>query len=95
MAFGGHNSKVISTFNYAVQLMELPQGVFGISMATYLLPTLSALAIDKKFPEFRSTLRQGIGYLTYVNLLAAMLLMSLAEPIIRLLFQHGRFGGFN
>lgn len=92
MAFGGHNGKVISTFNYAVRLMELPQGVFGISMATYLLPTLSALAIDKKFPEFRSTLRQGIGYLTYVNLLAAVLLMTLAEPIVRLLFQHGRFG---
>jgi putative peptidoglycan lipid II flippase len=78
-------------FNYAVRLMELPQGVFGISLATYLLPTLSGLATDKKYDEFRSTLNQGVDHLMFVNLLAAVLLFVLAEPIIRLLFEHGKF----
>ena len=32
---------IVSSFGYAVRLMELPQGMFGISLATYLLPTLS------------------------------------------------------
>ena len=31
---------IVSSFGYAVRLMELPQGMFGISLATYLLPTL-------------------------------------------------------
>ena len=82
---------VVASFNYAVRLMELPQGVFGISLATYLLPTLSGLAAEKKFPEFRATLRQGVGWLVFVNLLAGVLLLTLAEPIIRLLFERGLF----
>jgi len=32
-------SQIVASFSYAVRLMELPQGVFGISLATYLLPT--------------------------------------------------------
>lgn len=82
---------IISSFNYAVRLMELPQGVFGISLATYLLPTLSGLAAEKNFGEFRATLRQGLGYLATMNLLASVFLLVLAAPIIRLLFQHGNF----
>jgi putative peptidoglycan lipid II flippase len=83
--------EIVASFNYAVRLMELPQGIFGISLATYLLPTLSGLAAEKKYPEFRATLRQGTGYLIFINLLATVLLIVLAEPIIRLLFERGKF----
>ena len=38
---------IVATFNYSVRLMELPQGMFGISLATYLLPTLSGLAAER------------------------------------------------
>ena len=83
---------VIVPFNYAVRLMELPQGVFGISLATFLLTTLSGLAVEKNFAEFRATLRQGMANLILVNLLMAVLLVTLAEPMIRLIFEHGKFG---
>ena len=83
------NPQINASFEYAVRLMELPQGMFGISLATFLLTSLSALAIDKNFPEFRTQLRQGIGSLLFANLIAATLLLVLAEPIIRLLFEHG------
>jgi putative peptidoglycan lipid II flippase len=83
---------VVATFNYAVRLMELPQGMFGISLATYLLPTLSGLAAEKKFPEFRETLRQGLGSLAFANLIATAISLALAEPIVRLLFERGKFG---
>ena len=82
---------IVSTFNYSVRLMELPQGMFGISLATYLLPTLSGLAAEKKYPEFRATLRQGLGYLSFANLIAAAIALALAEPIVRLLFERGEF----
>jgi putative peptidoglycan lipid II flippase len=71
--------------------MELPQGVFGISLATFLLPTLAGFALEKKFDQFRGTLRQAVGHLIFVNFLASILLFTLAAPIVRLLFQHGRF----
>jgi putative peptidoglycan lipid II flippase len=83
---------IVATFNYSVRLMELPQGVFGISLATYLLPTLSGLAAEKKFLEFKDTLRQGMGLLAFTNLFAAAISIALAVPIVRLLFERGMFG---
>jgi putative peptidoglycan lipid II flippase len=85
------NPQIVASFNYAVRLMELPQGMFGISLATYLLPTLSGLAAEKNFAEFRATLRHGVGTLIFLNLIAAILLVVLAEPIVRLLFERGAF----
>ena len=82
---------VVASFQYAVRLMELPQGLFGVSLATYMLPALSGLAAEKKLPEFRRELSQGVSYLVFVNLLASVLLLTLAEPIMRLLFERGKF----
>ncbi len=83
--------QIFAWFDYSVRLMELPQGMFGISLATYLLPTLAGLAAEKKYPEFRATLGQGLGYLAFANMIATVLLIVLAEPIVRLLFEHGQF----
>ncbi|HEX7569359.1 MAG TPA: murein biosynthesis integral membrane protein MurJ [Verrucomicrobiae bacterium] len=80
---------IVSSFNGAVRLMELPQGMFGISLATFLLPTLSGLAADKNYPGFRTTLKSGLASLMFLNLIASVLLVVLAEPIVRLLFEHG------
>lgn len=80
-----------ASFDYAVRLMEFPQGIFGLSLATYLLPTLSGLAAEKNYPEFRSTLRRGMEHLLFVNLLASALLLALAEPMVRLILERGAF----
>src|SRR5882762_1963704 len=85
------DSTIVATFNYAVRLMELPQGMFGISLATYLLPTLSGLAAEKKYPEFRQTLSQGLSYLSFANLFASAMAFALASPIVRLIFERGKF----
>jgi putative peptidoglycan lipid II flippase len=85
------DKSIVSTFNYSVRLMELPQGMFGISLATYLLPALSSLAAEKKYPEFRRTLGQGLNYLAFANLIAAAIALTLAEPIVRLIFERGKF----
>lgn len=80
---------IVASFNYAVRLMELPQGVFGLSLATFLLPTLAGYAAEKNYKEFRTSLREGIGFLVFINGLAAVFLLVLAEPIVRLLFERG------
>jgi putative peptidoglycan lipid II flippase len=89
--YGTGGQPIVASFNYAVRLMELPQGVFGISLATYLLPTLSELAAERRIDQFRTTLREAVGYLGFVNLLCSALLIALAEPIVRLLFERGEF----
>jgi putative peptidoglycan lipid II flippase len=82
---------IVASYDYAVRLMELPQGLFAISLSTYLLPTLSGLATDKNYGEFNATYKQAVGYLFFTNCLASILLVVLAVPTIRLLFQHGKF----
>jgi putative peptidoglycan lipid II flippase len=82
---------IVASYDYAVRLMELPQGLFAISLSTYLLPTLSGLAAEKNYAEFNGTYKQAVGYLFFTNLLASILLVVLATPMIRLLFQYGKF----
>lgn len=82
---------IVASFQFAVRLMELPQGLFGASLGAYLLPALSGLAAEKQFDRFRDTVTQGLAYLLFINLLAAALLTGLSEPIVRLLFEGGRF----
>jgi putative peptidoglycan lipid II flippase len=55
------------------------------------LPTLSGLAAEKNYGEFRTTLRKGLSTLVFLNLIASVLLVTLAVPIVRLLFQYGKF----
>jgi len=83
---------VVASYTYAVRLMEVPQGVFGASLAAFLLPALAGLAAEKKGGEFKATLREGLGHLVFVHVLMTVLLMTLAEPIVRLLFESGKFG---
>ena len=82
---------VVASFDYAVRLMELPQGIFGLSLATYLLPALSGLFAEKKYEDFRTTIAQAAGYLIFINLLATVVLLTLGEPMVRLLFERRSF----
>jgi putative peptidoglycan lipid II flippase len=85
------NPQIVASFNYAVRLMELPQGMFGISLATLSAADAFRPGVGKNYTEFRATLRHGMGTLFFLNLIAAILLMVLAEPIVRLIFEHGKF----
>ena len=82
---------IVASFNYAVRLMEFPQGVFGVSLFTYLLATLSGLVADKNYDKFRSTLNEGLNYLSFLNIFAAVFTFIMAEPIVRLVFEGGEF----
>lgn len=82
---------VVASFSYAVRLMELPQGLFGVSLAAFLLPALSSLKAENKHDEFKATLAEGLWHVIYINILMMCLLMVLAEPMVRLLFERGEF----
>jgi putative peptidoglycan lipid II flippase len=83
--------KINAAFDYATRLMEFPQGMIGISLATFLLPALTELALDKNYSEYRTTLRHGLATMLFANLIASALLLVLAEPIVRLIYEHGKF----
>ena len=81
----------VSWLQYAFRLMQLPIGLFGVAVATVSLPALSRAAARKDVPELRSTLSESVRLVFLLTVPSALLLAVMAQPIIALLFQHGRF----
>lgn len=82
----------ISFLWYADRVIEFPLGVFAISLATVVLPTLSDHAARKDQGEMKRTLRKSLSLVWLLNIPAAVGLAVLAEPILALLFYRGDFG---
>ena len=81
-----------SWINYAFRLMQLPIGVFGVAVATVNLAAVSRSAASGDMPGFRATLATSLKLVAFLTLPATAGLVALREPIIGLLYQHGRFG---
>jgi putative peptidoglycan lipid II flippase len=78
----------------AFRLMQLPLGVFGVALGTVALPLLSRMAASGNTPAFRSELARGMRLAILMTIPASIGLMVLAEPIISVLYRHGRFGAY-
>jgi putative peptidoglycan lipid II flippase len=78
----------------AFRLMQLPLGIFGVALGTVSLPLLARLAATDNLPVFRRELARGLRLALLMTIPASIGLMVLAEPIISVLYQHGRFGAF-
>jgi putative peptidoglycan lipid II flippase len=76
----------------AFRLMQLPLGVFGVALGTVALPLLSRLAAAGDMNAFRAELSKGLRLGFLMTIPSAIGLIMLAEPIISVLYQHGRFG---
>jgi putative peptidoglycan lipid II flippase len=82
----------VSYLYYADRLIEFPLGVFGVAIATAVLPTLSEQAVHRDKQALRETLSFALRLATFVSLPAAVGLFALCEPIVRILYERGRFG---
>lgn len=81
----------VSWLSYAFRVMQLPLGLFGVAVAQATLPVISRQAAENKHDDMAKTLCDSIRLTSFINLFACFAIMALAEPIIRILFQHGRF----
>jgi putative peptidoglycan lipid II flippase len=81
----------VSWLNYAFRLMYLPIGLFGVSIATAVLPTVSRHVVERDLPASRETVAGGLSLMMVLNIPATVGLMVLAVPIIRVIFEHGAF----
>ena len=80
-----------SALYYSNRLFQLPLAIFGISLAQTLLPTFSSQIVDGDLEGFKKTFSLSVRTLTLVILPASVGLIVLSEPIIRIIFEHGRF----
>jgi putative peptidoglycan lipid II flippase len=82
----------VSWLWYAFRLMQLPIGVFGVALATVSLPALSRAAVANDLPGVRTTLSATVRLVFLLTIPAALWLAAMSEPVIALLYEHGRFG---
>ena len=80
-----------SAIDAAFRIYMLPQGMFSVAVATVLFPTMSRLAAGRRPAEMRRTLGNGMRQINLLLIPAAGLMMVLATPIVRLIYQRGAF----
>jgi putative peptidoglycan lipid II flippase len=81
----------VSWLNYAFRLMYLPIGLFGVSIATATLPAVSRQTTERDFGAVRETVTNGLSLMLMFNIPSMVGLMVLAQPIVRVIFERGRF----
>jgi putative peptidoglycan lipid II flippase len=77
----------------AFRIYMLPQGIFSVAIATILFPTLSRYATRRDFEGLRATMANGVRLIAMMLIPSAVIMMVLAEPITRLIYQRGVFTG--
>jgi putative peptidoglycan lipid II flippase len=82
----------ISWLYYSDRLMEFPLGVFGIALATVMLPNLSRQHANGAGADFGMTLDWAMRLVVLIVTPATLGLMLLAGPLLATLFYGGRFG---
>ena len=76
---------------YGMRLIQFPLGIFGVALATAILPTLSDQASRRAMDELRDTVGFGLRMIGFIILPAMIGIIFLRHPIVHLLFEHGAF----
>jgi len=81
----------VSWLYYSDRLMEFPVGVFGIALATVVLPSLSKKHANGSAESFSAMLDWALRWVVMIAIPASVGLYLLATPLLATIFQHGEF----
>jgi putative peptidoglycan lipid II flippase len=85
----------LSWLNYAFRLFMLPVGVFGVAVSIAAHPVMARQAAAGSMTGLKESYISTLTMAFCLTAPAAVGLIALAEPIIRLIFEHGRFDSFS
>ena len=87
----GEQPGAVSWLNYAFRIMYLPIGLFGVSIASASLPLISSHAAREDSAAVRQTLAHALRLVLSLTVPATLGLIALGVPIVRVIFERGRF----
>ncbi len=90
LAFG-HNESAATLLYLANRVMEVPLGVFTLAVSTVTFPLISRLAVRGDHAGMAKAYHRAMLLTMHIAVPASLGLLLLAQPITRLLFQHGEF----
>ena len=89
--FVSHINGAQGWLSYSFRLMQFPIGLFGVAIGTASVPVLSRMASEGRIQDFRDTLSSSINLVFLMTLPSACGLIVLGQPIIRLIYEGGKF----
>lgn len=90
--YASHEPGAVSWLNYAFRILYLPIGLIGVAIGTIAGASLARRAAAADGEGVRATLRQSLRMVAFLTIPATAGLIALAEPIVSLLYERGRFG---
>ncbi len=87
----GCQEGAVSWLNYAFRFVQLPIGLFGVAFSIAAMPVLAKQAAEKQLDKLKTTFISSLVMVFSLTIPATIGLLVLAEPIIRLVFEHGVF----
>lgn len=85
----------ISWLYYSDRMVEFPLGVFGIALATVIMPSLSADHARGTPGEYSRTMDWALRWVFLISVPAACGLAVLAHPVLAALFEYKNFSSFD
>ncbi|MEA2084002.1 MAG: murein biosynthesis integral membrane protein MurJ [Thermodesulfobacteriota bacterium] len=85
----------VSWLNYAFRLVQFPIGVFGVAVSIATLPIISRYAAQKDMTRLKETYVSSLTITFSLTIPATVGLVLLAQPIIRIIFEHGAFSSYD
>lgn len=90
--FASFEEGAVSWLSYAFRILYLPIGIFGVATGTVATTSLARSAALQDMDGVRATLRRSLLFLAFLTLPATVGLGVLGRPVVRLLYERGRFG---
>ncbi len=81
----------VTWLNFSYRLLHFPLGVFGVALSVAALPSFARLWAAGDVAKFHSTLRQSLRFTWILAIGSAAGLVAFREPLIAMIFEHGRF----
>ena len=85
------SSEAPAAIDRAFRVSQLPQGLFSVAIATVIFPTMARHAARGERDELRHTMASSVRQICLLLIPASLLLIVLAVPTTRLVYQRGEF----
>jgi len=81
----------VPSYQYAQMFFQLPYGIFAVSIITAIFPAMSEHSALRKMSRFKDTVNLGVRSTILIIVPCAVIYLTMSQPIIRFLLEHGFF----
>lgn len=85
------DEQALSVYYYANRIVEIPVGIFTVTVTTVVFPLLAKHAADGNARELGGTFAHGMRLIYAINIPATAGIIALSFPLVKLFFEHGNF----